>query len=63
MLLLPPTNLIRNLDHCIGRCHLDVTGYVSSAYASGLSTLVEDELELGTTVIDMGELKQPLLLL
>jgi cell division protein FtsA len=46
--------LIRNLGSCIGGCHLDVAGYVSSAYASGLATLVEDELELGVTVIDMG---------
>jgi cell division protein FtsA len=49
-----PLSFIRNLSGCIGRCHLDVAGYVSSAYASGLSTLVEDELELGVTVIDMG---------
>ncbi|RZI47062.1 cell division protein FtsA [Candidatus Finniella inopinata] len=49
-----PLSLIRNLSGCIGRCHLDIAGYVSSAYASGLATLVEDELELGVTVIDMG---------
>ncbi len=49
-----PVSLIRNLSGCIGRCHLDVAGYVSSAYACGLATLVEDELELGVTVIDIG---------
>ena len=47
-------SVIRNLQNCIGRCHLDVSGFVVTPYASGLSTLVEDELELGATVIDMG---------
>ncbi|MCH8036437.1 MAG: cell division protein FtsA [Proteobacteria bacterium] len=45
---------VRNLTTCIERCHLDVTGYVVSPYASGLAALVEDEMELGVTVIDMG---------
>ncbi|MCX7337836.1 MAG: cell division protein FtsA [Alphaproteobacteria bacterium] len=49
-----PINLIRNIKSCIGKCHLDISGFVASGYASGLSTLVEDELELGVTVIDMG---------
>ena len=42
------------MQNCIGRCHLDVSGFVVTPYASGLSTLVDDELELGATVIDMG---------
>ena len=45
---------IQNLNTCIGRCHLNVRGHVVSAYASGLSCLVEDETDLGVTVIDMG---------
>ncbi len=45
---------VRNLTTCIERCHLDVTGYVVSPYASGLAALVDDEMELGVTVIDMG---------
>ncbi len=49
-----PVGFLRNLSGCIGRCHLDVAAYVSSAYACSLATLVEDELELGVTVIDMG---------
>lgn len=49
-----PKTIIRNLQNCIGRCHLDVSGLVVTPYASGLSTLVQDELELGATVIDMG---------
>ncbi len=45
---------VRNLVTCIERCHLEVEGFVASAYASGLSTLVPDETELGATVVDMG---------
>ena len=39
---------------CIGRCHLEIAALVVSPYAAGLSALVEDESELGVTVIDMG---------
>jgi len=45
---------VRNVSTCIQRCHLDPAAYVVSPYASGLASLVEDELELGATVIDMG---------
>ena len=44
----------RNLSTVIERCHLEVEDRVVSAYASGLACLVEDEKELGVTVIDMG---------
>ncbi|MHA1558910.1 MAG: cell division protein FtsA [Alphaproteobacteria bacterium] len=49
-----PSGLIRNLVRCIGNCRLDVEGCLVSSYASGISTLVDDEKELGVTVIDMG---------
>ncbi len=45
---------VRNLATAIGRCHLEIAGLVVSPYASGLSCLVEDEIDLGVTVIDMG---------
>ena len=45
---------VRNLLNCVERCHLDVAGLVVSPYASGLSSLVDDETELGVTMIDMG---------
>jgi cell division protein FtsA len=45
---------VRNLAHCIGRCHLEIAGLVVSPYAAGLACLVEDESDLGVTVIDMG---------
>ena len=48
------TNALRTLHTCIGRCDLDIAAIVSSPMAAGLSTLVQEERELGTTVIDMG---------
>lgn len=45
---------LRNLGYCIERCHLDVVAVVVSPYAAGLASLVDDETELGVTLIDMG---------
>ena len=48
------TASVRNLASCIGRCHLEIAALVVGPYAAGLSCLVEDESQLGVTVIDMG---------
>jgi len=45
---------LRNLEAAIGRTELSIADHVSAPYAAGLATLVEDERELGATVIDMG---------
>jgi len=45
---------LRNLTTCIERGHLGVAGFALAPYAAGLSSLVEDETELGVTLIDMG---------
>src|ERR1700675_1245893 len=45
---------VRNLTSCIARCHLDIRALVVSPYAAGLAALVDDERDLGVTVIDMG---------
>jgi cell division protein FtsA len=45
---------VRNHASAVGRSHLEVDALVVSPYASGLSCLVEDEIGLGVTVIDMG---------
>lgn len=45
---------LRNAATCIERSHLDISAFCVSAYASGLASLVEDEMDLGATVIDMG---------
>lgn len=45
---------LKHMAQCIEGNHLDIVSLCSSAYASGLSTLVEDEIDLGSIVIDMG---------
>jgi cell division protein FtsA len=45
---------VRNQSAAIGRSHLEVEALVVSPYAAGLACLVEDEIGLGVTVIDMG---------
>lgn len=45
---------IENLLKCIKRCDLELAGFASSAYVSGVSALVEDEQELGGACIDFG---------
>jgi cell division protein FtsA len=49
-----PTGPLKNLATCIGRAHLDVERFVAAPYAAGLACLVEDEMDLGATCIDMG---------
>jgi cell division protein FtsA len=46
--------VLRNINACLGRCHLEVDAFVASPYAAGLSALVEDETKIGVTLIDMG---------
>jgi cell division protein FtsA len=45
---------LQNLKLAVERCHLNVIGTQFGAYASGLSTLTDDEKQIGATVIDMG---------
>ena len=45
---------LRNMATCIERSHLDISAFCVSAYAAGLASLVEDEMDLGCTIIDMG---------
>ncbi|MGY6409735.1 MAG: cell division protein FtsA [Alkalilacustris sp.] len=53
-LLTVDARALQNTVHCIQRCDLDLAGVASSAYTAGLSSLVEDEQELGAACIDMG---------
>ncbi len=48
------TGAVRNLMACVERSHLEVADLVVSPYASGLASLVDDEMSLGVTLIDMG---------
>lgn len=53
-LLTVDTRVVENLLYCIKRCDLELAGLASSAYVSGLASLVEDEQELGSACIDLG---------
>lgn len=53
-LLTVDAHVVQNLLYCIKRCDLELAGLASSAYVSGISSLVEDEQELGAACIDMG---------
>lgn len=44
----------RNLMLAVERCHLGVEAVVATPYASGLSTLVDDEADMGVAVVDLG---------
>ena len=54
LLGLIPEHICKNLNTVIENAHLDISGRVFDSYASGLSCLVDDEKEMGATVIDMG---------
>ena len=44
----------RNLMLAIERCHLDVEAMVASPYVAALSTLADDEADVGAAVVDFG---------
>ncbi len=44
----------RNLMLAVERCHVEVEAVVATPYAAGLSSLVDDESDIGAVVIDMG---------
>lgn len=49
-----PELLYKNLENVIESAHLEVASKAFSGYASALSCLVDDEKELGATVVDIG---------
>ena len=48
------TLAMRNIELAVNRAHLQIEAMVATPYAAGLSSLVDDEAELGTAVIDFG---------
>ena len=48
------TTNTKNIESCLKRCQLSVYNYVSESYSSALSSLTDNELNLGTLVIDIG---------
>ena len=53
-IVLSPTNILANLSNCFAKCQLDVKGYISSAYVSGLACLSEDERMMGVILMELG---------
>ena len=53
-LLTVGSRVLQNMMHCIRRCDLELCDVAVAPYAAGLSSLVEDEQELGAACIDMG---------
>ena len=49
-----PSSFLKNIRSCLERNDIRVSGFVSSAYASILSTVLEEEATSGVTVVDMG---------
>lgn len=45
---------VRNIEYCVDRARLTLKNLVATPYAAGLATLVDDETDLGVTLIDMG---------
>lgn len=47
-------SVLQNVVNCVERCHLGIADFAVNPYAAGVACVVEDELDLGVTVIDMG---------
>lgn len=54
LLGLIPDIQFKNISTVIENAHLEIAEKAFSAYASGLSCLVDDEKEIGATIIDIG---------
>lgn len=53
-LLTIEAHAIETLLYCVKRCDLELAGLASAPYVAAVSSLVEDEQELGAACIDMG---------
>lgn len=45
---------IRNIENCLKGCQLSVNNYIVEPYAASLATLSENEMNLGSLLIDIG---------
>ena len=48
------SDIIKNMVSCLNKCDLSLAGIAIAPYLSGLSSLLEDEMELGAVCIDLG---------
>ena len=47
-------SVLQNVVNCVERCRLQIADFAVNPYAAGIACVVEDELDLGVTVVDMG---------
>jgi cell division protein FtsA len=47
-------NVVHNIIQAIRSCHLDLAGLCFAPYLAGISSLTEDELNLGSACVDLG---------
>ncbi|WP_341760338.1 cell division protein FtsA [Candidatus Endowatersipora endosymbiont of Watersipora subatra] len=45
---------LNNIESCLNRSHLSLDAIVAEPYASGLASLMDDEMRMGCACIDMG---------
>ncbi len=48
------SDIIKNMVSCLNKCDLSLSGIAIAPYLSGISSLLEDEMELGVVCIDLG---------
>jgi cell division protein FtsA len=48
------SSMLLNLASCLSKCHVEISSFVLSSYASGIACLTEDEKDLGAIAIEMG---------
>jgi len=53
-LLTVDINSIETILYCVKRCDLELAGIASSAYVAAVSSLVEDEQDIGAACVDIG---------
>ena len=54
LLILLQRSYAEGVEHILQRCHIELAGYISTAYASSISTLLESEKDNGVLHIDLG---------
>ena len=47
-------SVIQNMVNCLNKCDLSLSGIAYAPYLAGLSSLLEDEMQLGAVCLDLG---------
>ena len=49
-----PSAFLKNIKGCLNRNNIDVSGFISSTYASALAVTLREEVSSGVTIVDIG---------